>query len=37
MTGLRKGGREKENDEEWIISKYIASVYDDSITKAESY
>jgi hypothetical protein len=37
IVGLQRwtvGGRKgKENDRGWVISKYIASMYEDSITK----
>jgi hypothetical protein len=33
QRGLVGGGRWEENDREWIMTKYIASVYEESITK----
>jgi hypothetical protein len=32
-SGLGGGGRGKENNREWIISKYIASAYEGSTMK----
>jgi hypothetical protein len=33
MRALGWGRRRKENDREWTVSKYTASVYEDDITK----